>query len=238
MSAKYLASRKDFIDLWSRSEYVRRMFSSQRPTWEGNTWVLDLLPSYPQQALDVLSAYFLAHCQHMPDGRISGFADAEMVIRARYLDFQHPKDALLELRPRDFEFLVAELYERMGYRTLVTRAVQDGGFDVEARRAAAGQKEHVLIECKLHAANIGVKEARSLSGVVEERRATKGVLVSGSAFTKQAMRFSKTSRRIDLVDFPALNKLFNQFLGADWPSRLNNLIVDQKRKAGGLQLET
>ena len=39
-------------------EFAKRMLSD-RHTWEGNTWVLDLIPSHPQEAISAINAYFL-----------------------------------------------------------------------------------------------------------------------------------------------------------------------------------
>jgi restriction system protein len=62
-------------------EYYRRLAlfftgQSEIPPWEGITWVLDLLPHFPKEALEGLNAYFLAHAQSLPDGRLSSLADA------------------------------------------------------------------------------------------------------------------------------------------------------------------
>jgi restriction system protein len=100
--------------------------------WERITWVLDLIPHYPAKALDVLGAFFAAHCQFMPDGRIHGLSDAEAIIRRKYLHCENPRDALLSLRPDEFEYLIGALYESMGYDVMVTTASHDGGVDVEA----------------------------------------------------------------------------------------------------------
>src|SRR5690606_14637055 len=52
-------------------EYERRLIlaaktKGQVQPWEGLTWVLDLLPHHPRQAIDVIDAYFTAHCGWLP----------------------------------------------------------------------------------------------------------------------------------------------------------------------------
>lgn len=132
-----------------RFEHARRLVERDGPPWEGNTWILDLLPEYPQTAIDALDAYFTAHIQILPDGRFQGLSDAMMIIRARYFDLEHPIEALLNLRPRDFEFLIANLYLKMKYDVFVTKQTRDGGYDVRASKSEPGNVSTTLIESEL-----------------------------------------------------------------------------------------
>jgi restriction system protein len=108
------------LDLTEYDRRVIRFFAgvSTTPTWEGLTWVIDLLPHFPQQALDAVHAHVLAHAQVLPDLRIVGLADAADLIRARYITQGNAttevlQQLLLGLSSRDFEFLVARLYRGM-----------------------------------------------------------------------------------------------------------------------------
>jgi restriction system protein len=213
-------------------EFVKRMLNPDRQPWEGITWTLDLLPDHPQEAIEVINAYSIAHCQLLPDARISGLYSATAIIRAKYLEVEHPQDALFSLGSRDFEFLVAALYAKMGCNVSVTKASRDGGYDVEAVFHETGQASLALIECKLHSNPIGEKEARSLNGVVEAKKANKGVLISASTFTEPARKFAKQSGRIELVDFPKLTKLLNRHFGAEWPLHIDFYISNQKTRPG------
>ncbi len=79
--------------------------------WEGITWVLDLLPHFPKQALEGLNAYIFAHVQQLPDGRLEGLYDATELIRAKFIGLPGTQSEaigfLLNLSPRDFECLAA-----------------------------------------------------------------------------------------------------------------------------------
>ncbi len=75
------------------------------------TWVLDLLPHFPNEAIKAIDAYFLANYQMLPDNSLLALSDCASIIRARYINYEHPKEILYELKPKDFEFLVASLYE-------------------------------------------------------------------------------------------------------------------------------
>jgi restriction system protein len=216
-------------------EYCRRLVNWGRGAdlpHPGVQWVLDLLPDRPRQALAVIQAYMAApHILYMPDWPINGLYDAMAVIRARYigrpLDAEAKRATFFELSPRDFERLVARLYKSMGYETQVTPSVSDGGWDMLAQRVAVGQREKILIECKLHTDRIRVQHARSLNGVLDSERATRAVLVASSDFTRGARRFAEANERLDLVSGIDLVLLLNEFEGSNWPSRLDTLLADR-----------
>ena len=57
-----------YVKMISHSYYQRLIsyftFSKEIYPWEGNTWVLDLLPHSPKAALEALNAYIFAHIHH------------------------------------------------------------------------------------------------------------------------------------------------------------------------------
>jgi restriction system protein len=209
-------------------EFAKRMLSD-RHTWEGNTWILDLIPSNPHEAIAALHAYILAHIQWLPDGRWMGLSDAMSIIRARYCNYAHPSEVIMTISSRDFEILVAALFERIGYKIKLTQETRDGGYDILGIRVLSGLKEQIVVECKKHSQRIGVKAVRELCGVVESSRANKGVLVGMSGFTSNARQFARRSR-IDLIGWDNLCKLFNRHLGQDWPKNIDFIISLTKAK--------
>ncbi len=209
-----------------RFEFPKRLI--RQPPWEGLTWVLDLLPDNPQEAINVVSAYFVAHVHWLPEGRMHSLSDVENIIRARYLHQSHPREVISGLSDRDFEFLVASIYKALGFRVTVTSATRDGGCDIRAYRTEAGSKESVVIECKLHARKLAVEELRSFVGVIETEKVNRGILVAPSGFTKPGYDFARDARRVELIDYAALNRLLNQTHGADWPRRLGHIIATEK----------
>lgn len=215
----------EFNDLLEGTEFVRRLFFTQRP-WEGITWVLDLLPDNPRKALDALDAYFVANLAFMPEGRMHGLADAEAIIQQRYFHHANPREALLSLRPHEFEYLVALLFEKMGYRVSVTKATRDGGIDVVARNTEHGKTEFLLIQCKRYETNVPVSAVRELLGVVSKLQANKGIVISTSSFTSQAKKEARETSRTELIGFAELNVLLNQHMGTRWPDRMSYCIRD------------
>jgi restriction system protein len=201
-------------------EFVRRLFHLDGP-WEGVTWVLDLLPSRPAMAIQVIQAYYAAHSQQLPDGRADGLFDAMSVIRSRYFHAANARDSLASLSPAEFEFLVAALYKRLGYEVRLTRASRDGGIDIFATNTSSGSRATIFIQCKNYSKNVRVQPLRELAGLVLTHHANKGVLVSSSDFTSTTKREAAATPTIELLGFSQLNLLLNQHLGADWPQTMS-----------------
>lgn len=119
---------------------------------------------------------------------------------------QHP-EALLEMPPRKFEELVAELLNRQGMDVEITEPSKDGGRDLLARCITTAGEHLYLVECKRYSKDhpVGVALVRMLYGVIEAERATGGLLVTTSRFTGPAKQFqTAVSRRLWLKDYSAL----------------------------------
>ena len=124
---------------WINSDYVQRVVryyggKTKNPPWEGITWVLDLLPDQPRQALNALEAYFLANMAGLTDTMINGLGGVEGIVRARYIRLPESSSGRLatlsEIWWRQFEQLVEHLYSEKGYKTELTQATRDGGRDI------------------------------------------------------------------------------------------------------------
>jgi len=209
-------------------EYFRRLLSKNETAWEGLTWILDLLPHHPKDAINVIDSYWLVHCQLLPDHILYGLSECGMIIRSKYCEKLHPRETLLELKAKEFEWLVEDLYKHMNYSTKLTKDTHDGGIDIIAEKTEAGQKEKIFIQCKKYKSNIGVKELRSLLGVVSDKKATKGALVCCSTFTPQAKKMAKQNSRIEIINYIDLVKLLNEYLGAHWDITMNNIFLHKK----------
>ena len=193
---------------------------SKEPTWQGNTWVLDLLPHWPKTAIDALWAYFLAHAQLLPDFWLHGQSDAISLIRARYIEYVHPRDIFFELTPRQFECLIKSLYDKMGYETELTPAGNDGGRDIIAKCNESGRKETIYIECKRWESKVGRPVLQRLFGTVQAHHSSRGILVCSSDFTGPAKMFADNLAPLELINADALIELLNQHLGTKWPQNL------------------
>lgn len=116
--------------------------------------------------------------------------------------------AVFELSPRRFEELIASIFRNNGFSVELTPATRDGGMDIIAveRSALTGSSVH-LIECKRYhpSKSVGIGVVQRLLGTVTERRATKGIVVATSFFTRDAIRVAEETRHvIALNDYKAI----------------------------------
>lgn len=125
----------------------------------------------------------------------------------RVLDriYLSPK-AIHQLTPRQFEQLVAEILEELGFQGIeLTPRSGDKGRDVVALQRVNGIPILFAFECKRNAPHrkIGVGVVRTLLGTINQAstRADVGVLVTTSTFTQGAQNFFLTEARIKGRDF-------------------------------------
>lgn len=105
--------------------------------------------------------------------------------------FASNPNLMYSMQPRQFEELIAELLSNFGWSVELTKATRDGGCDIIAIGNNTLATSKYLIECKRYSPSnkVGVQPVRSLFGVVQSKRASKGILVTTSSFTKPANIF-------------------------------------------------
>jgi restriction system protein len=124
-------------------------------------------------------------------------------------------DALYALDPRQFEELVAELFQRQGYTVDLTRFSKDGGKDIYVAKKSDLGSLLYLVQCKKYARHrkIGVGVVRELYGIVEKEKATGGIVATTSFFTREAKQFTEDLRyRLELKDYIDLHKWTQRLL--------------------------
>ncbi len=146
---------------------------------------------------------------------VTGFADiwcpnleAEML-----LYFKQYPDKLYSLHPRKFEELVASIFKNNGFSVELTPETRDGGVDIIAVQHSAFTGEVVsLIECKRYAPNqkVGIGVVQRLVGAVHQMRANKGIVVTTSFFSRDAIHVSETCKHVlALRDYNSLQGWLN-----------------------------
>lgn len=122
-------------------------------------------------------------------------------------------NSVYNLESWEFEELVAEVYSRNGYRARVTQQTRDGGRDVIATCEVGGVSYSTYFECKQQGPRrpVGVEIVRGLYGVMERDRIDKGVIVTTSRFTRDAIKEAEMlNGRIKLVDYQELQRLMRR----------------------------
>ncbi len=116
-------------------------------------------------------------------------------------------ELLYSVPPRRFEELVAELLHRDGLIVTLTPQTHDGGRDILAISETPLGEFLYLVECKRWSKNrpVDVSLVRELYGVVARDRATAGMIVTTSYFSRDSLKFRDEIRyQMGLKDYQGL----------------------------------
>ena len=134
-----------------------------------------------------------------PDDRLGqAIAELRSSVAAELLD------TLAAVSPSFFETIVLDLLHRMGYgasRADLQRVggSGDGGIDGVISLDKLGL-EKVYVQAKRWQGTVGRPEVQGFYGALAGQRANKGVFITTSAYTAQALDFAKSVERVVLVD--------------------------------------
>ncbi|MCR8559382.1 restriction endonuclease [Mucilaginibacter sp. BJC16-A38] len=136
------------------------------------------------------------------------------LINQRILDrIGRKPEAVRHLTPRQFEELVAELYEERGYQVRLTQQTRDGGKDLIIMNRSDIGDFMIYAECKHYAPDrpVGVSVVNELFGRLNADRATAGLVVTSSYFSPDAKVYqSKLQHQLSLIDFVKLSSMMEQ----------------------------
>lgn len=122
---------------------------------------------------------------------------------------------LLDMTPTEFEHLVRQLFEKMGMKSWVTQASKDDGVDAVAVNEDPVFGGLCIIQAKRYRSAVGVEAVRALAGVMEDKRATKGILVATSWVTKDGHAFAERHGRMQIIECEEIKYLCQEHLGLD-----------------------
>ncbi len=107
--------------------------------------------------------------------------------------------ALRQLEWKRFELLCAAYYSAVGFRSHTLRCGADGGIDVKLFKGDASEPLAV-VQCKAwNTRQVGVKEIRELLGVMAHEKVRRGIFITTSTYTADALRFG-AANPISLLD--------------------------------------
>ncbi|WP_166650670.1 restriction endonuclease [Arthrobacter sp. JUb115] len=204
-------------------EYGKRLVNPRTPAHPGVRWIIDLLPHWPNKAMEVIDAYIMAHGQSLPDRRLEGLWDATALISAKYLSRKssNAAEALAKINPRELEHLTANLYSKMGFSCTLTAPTNDGGRDVIAKREQPGRREHRVIDCAHYGGSVPITKARAILGTADNDHATSAVLLTTGRISKNTYQMASKNSKLDLVDGTKLVELLDRHLGHAWPREID-----------------
>lgn len=112
----------------------------------------------------------------------------------------------------EFERLITEILVCMGFQTETTKASGDGGVDIVATLNKPITGGRYIIQCKRYAPDslVGAATVREFYGALNaDQRAVKGILITTSGFTAQAIEFAR-ELRIELIGRDQLHQIINE----------------------------
>lgn len=140
------------------------------------------------------------------------FSNIELEVLAYF--GRHP-ELLHSLPPRKFEELVATIFKNNGFNVELTPETRDGGIDIVAvQKDGFGGSILNLVECKryLPENKVGIGVVQRMFGVVEQHRATQGIIVTTSSFSRDAQSCAQSSQyRLGLKGYTDLSKWLAAF---------------------------
>lgn len=131
----------------------------------------------------------------------------------KYLS-ENPR-ALYQLTSRKFEEVMAEIYNRLGYKVKLTKQTRDGGKDIILRKPDILGDFIYYVECKKYAPSnpIGVGIVREFSGVINMDKVNGGIIATTSYFSEGAREMIMNYNlgfQIQMHDYDKIRELLNQ----------------------------
>jgi len=115
------------------------------------------------------------------------------------------REDLKEMHPRKFEFLVADVFQSLGYKATVTPGSNDGGKDIILRKG----RETKFVEVKRHnQGTIGRPDIQKFHSALVDANAVGGYFVTLSNFNKNARQYA-ANKNIELIDGDKLIHMMN-----------------------------
>ena len=141
-----------------------------------------------------------------PDDRLG-----EAIVELRASVAAELLEALRSASPSFFETIVLDLLHKMGYgasRSDLQRVggSGDGGIDGVISLDKLGL-EKVYVQAKRWQQTVGRPEVQAFYGALAGQRANKGVFITTSSYTPQALEFARSVERVVLIDGARLAQL-------------------------------
>lgn len=122
---------------------------------------------------------------------------------------------LMALDPIEFEHLIRRLFEAYGMKAWVTQASRDDGVDAVATNEDPMTGGLCIIQAKRTKNTVPAEAVRALAGVMHDKAAAKGILITTAWFGKTSLDFAYRTGRMQLIDGRGLKALLQEHLGID-----------------------
>lgn len=156
----------------------------------------------------------LYECKAQDNSTALVIADCQIVNRELLAHLAKHPNAVYQLNSRRFEELIAQIVSDMGYQVILTPQTRDGGIDIRAVHRTDLGNFLFLIECKRLEPNgrVSVDVVRQVYGVAQAERASCGIVVTSSYFTKPALAFQRSvGHQLSLRDYQGLKEWLGKY---------------------------
>jgi restriction system protein len=172
----------------------------------------DLTQVEPQRALKGLRANFSSaptELEAVPPILEFDVDDPRFIDEEEILSSLDERTNLVDLTAHAFETVIRDLFQAMGFDTYQTRPSRDGGVDCVAHYTKSVVGGKYIIQAKRFTHRVPVEDVRDLAGALDHERASKGILVTTSEFTKAGYEFAQ-GKPIELINGHALLALIEE----------------------------
>lgn len=122
---------------------------------------------------------------------------------------------LLAMTPNEFEHFTRQLFEAMEMKGWNTEHIKDDGVDAVITNEDPVVSGLFVVQAKRYSRAVGVAHVRELIGAIDDKRATKGILVTTSWVTAGGRALAKRNGRIEIFEGENLKHLCKKHLGID-----------------------
>lgn len=106
---------------------------------------------------------------------------------------------------KDFELLLKDIFERLGYECELTKSSHDYGADIVAKKG----RKSLIIQAKCYSSTVGVKAIQEIVSARKHYNMFDAVVVTNSYFSKEAETLA-SENDVKLIDRNTLEQLIKQ----------------------------
>jgi restriction system protein len=210
------------IDPLTGQKIEPHLITLRAPREQFNKLVLDEPKFKP---VECVRRYFFAEISPHPDELIPvepvmqySMADPRIVDPIDVISDIDKRPNLLELKPKEFEAFIQNLFTKMGYDTKLYKASGDGGIDCVAYDPHPIGGGKFIVQAKLYTRTVPPGYVRELWGTVQHEGATKGIMITTSGYGPSSYEFAG-GKPLNLIDGSGLLALCQE---NDIPARILN----------------
>jgi restriction system protein len=143
-------------------------------------------------------------------------ADPRIIDPVDVISHLDKRPNLMELKPKEFEHFIHNLFTRMNFDTKIFKADGDGGVDCVAYDPTPIRGGKYVIQAKLYHKTVPPTAVRDLYGTMQHEGAKSGILITTSGYGPSSYEFA-SGKPLQLIDGSGLLAICKEY---DIPARI------------------